>query len=217
MLQATRSSTTRSFKICLVSLHSETCRSNLKMWVASFSFPLSSSLSSQANSTQAYGARHTLSNAKCSKFINYRPAGRGHAGSNTAAVQSKSVTDKRCPNFLEGTPQKALMHLLPAYLPHSETPEIALKWTGKPELTREPFPTVLVIPWAGGALFILEGCCHILLTDTCNSTTRNSKCSLLLATYLFISFFYASLPFSKNPFQAIEILSDFKSDEILNK
>lgn len=149
MLQATRSSTTRSFRICLVSLHSETCRSNLKMWIASFSFPLSSllsSLSSQANCTQAYGARHTLSNAKCSKFINYRPAGRGHAGSNTAAVQSKSVTDKRWPNFLKGIPQKAVVYLLPAHVPHSETLEIALNWTGKPEVTSEPLPTVLVIP-----------------------------------------------------------------------
>lgn len=40
---------------------------------------------------------------------------------------------------------------------------------------------------------------------------------LLLATYLFISFFYASLLLSKNPFQAVEIMNDFKSDKILNE
>lgn len=55
MLQATRTSTTRYFKTCLVSLHSETCSSNLKTSMASFSSPLSS----QANYVQAYGTRHT--------------------------------------------------------------------------------------------------------------------------------------------------------------
>lgn len=72
-------------------------------------------------------APDTLSNAKCSKFINNRPAGRGHTGSNTVDVQSKSVTDKRRPNFLEGIPQKAVMHLPPAFVPHSETLEICFK------------------------------------------------------------------------------------------
>lgn len=42
-------------KLCLVSLHSETCSSNLKTSMASFSSPLSS----QANYVQAYGTRHT--------------------------------------------------------------------------------------------------------------------------------------------------------------
>lgn len=70
----------------------------------------------------------------------------GHAGSNTAAVQSNSVTDKRCPNFLEGISQKAGSHLLPAHVPHSKQLEIALKCTGKPELTSEPFPHSIGYP-----------------------------------------------------------------------
>lgn len=33
-------------------------------------------------------------------------------------------------------------------------------------------------------ILILEGCCHILLTDTCNSTSRNCKCSTALSHFL---------------------------------
>lgn len=32
------------------------------------------------------------------------------------------------------------MHLLPAFVPHSKQLKIALKQTGKPEVTSEPFP-----------------------------------------------------------------------------
>lgn len=62
----------------------------------------------------------------------------GHAGWNAMTVQSNS--DKRWPNCLEGMPQKADVHRLPACMPPSKQLEIALKCTGKPEVTTQPPP-----------------------------------------------------------------------------